>query len=87
MIINILLALLYGAIRLLLLPFTIGPVATFPDFITTPFASVSSYIIVLDFMLPASLLVGLLTASIFFEGGYFVFKGVYWLIRRLPTQS
>jgi len=53
MIVNIILALLYGVIRVVLLPFTIGPVAAFPEFITTPFSLVSSYIMVLDFMLPA----------------------------------
>jgi hypothetical protein len=87
MIVNIIMALLYGVIRVVLLPFTIGPVAVFPDFITTPFAAVSSYVMVLDFIVPAALLTSLLAYSVIFEGGYFVFKGIYWIIRRLPTQS
>lgn len=32
-------------------------------------------------------LIAIIAFDLIFEGSYFIFKMVYWVIRRLPTQS
>jgi len=65
-----------------------------PDISTTSAFSTaittgSSYLATLYSFLPLiiSTLLAIIVFDLLFETGYMIFKVVYWVIRRLPTQS
>lgn len=49
--------------------------------------SVSGYLNSLSQILPLSTLYAILAIEIAFETTHFLYKGIYWLIKRIPTQS
>jgi len=51
------------------------------------FATASGYIHALDVFIPTSTLLTILFAVTAIEAYIFGYKGVMWLIRRIPTQS
>lgn len=87
MITDFILALVYYAVRLVLSPILLLPSASLPSWITTPISTVMPYAMIFDVIVPIATLLLLLGVTVAFESQYFLFKGVYWLIRRLPTQS
>jgi hypothetical protein len=55
----------------------------------TAIATGSGYLSVLYTFIPliTTTLLAVLAFDLIFEGGYMIFKVVYWVIRRFPTQS
>jgi hypothetical protein len=86
MIINLIILIVYGALGglLLLLP-TITDTGAF----TTAIITVSGYISAIYNIIPliTGTLLIILSFDIAFEVGYMLYKVIYWVIRRFPTQS
>lgn len=87
MLFEIILAMIYGFIYWLTFPIRIWSDVTLPeDFgnaLTQSFQSLSGF----SFAFPVGTLIAVLTILLFFEFGYFTYKGIMWIIRRIPTQS
>jgi hypothetical protein len=47
----------------------------------------STYISALNNFLPMTTILIILGAFVTYETGYFTFKLIYWIIKRIPTQS
>ncbi len=87
MIITLILNIVYLAVLVAFSPLLALPVATIsPDF-ATAITTGASYLAALNFVLPINTILTVLSYSISFEVGYFTFKGIMWLVKRLPTQS
>ena len=86
MITSALLNLFYGAVNALigLLP-DVSSTSAFGSAISTG----SSYISAIHSFLPliTATLLTIIVVDVLFESSYLVFKVVYWVIRRFPTQS
>lgn len=87
MITDFFLYLIYLAIKICLSPFLLLPIATIPNFVSQPFSTIMPYLMIFDVVLPITTLIALLGLTLTFEGGYFMFKSLYWVLRRIPTQS
>jgi len=55
--------------------------------IATMLETVTGYASALNAFLPIDVLLGIIIFDIAFETGYLIFKTIYWIIRRFPTQS
>lgn len=55
--------------------------------ISTAIANASAYIHSLNSFLPMTSILLVLGVVIAYETGYFGFKIIYWIIKRIPTQS
>ena len=57
--------------------------------LTNTISTMSGYISSIYSFLPSTMtaILGVLAFDLAFEGGYLLFKIVYWIIKRLPTQS
>jgi len=64
------------------------PVSAGSGFVSA-ITTASGYISGVYSFLPAvtTTLLAILAFDLLFEGGYLIFKVIYWVIRRLPTQS
>jgi len=87
MIITLVLNIIYLAVLVAFSPLLALPVAFIsPDF-ATAITTGSSYLAALNIVLPVDTLITILSYSVSFEIGYFSFKGIMWIVKRLPTQS
>lgn len=87
MITNFFLDVIYGVAWVLLWPLRQLPEATLPSGLTTSMASAGGYINPLSNFLPITTLFTIMGAVLVVELGIFTWKGINWLLRRLPTQS
>jgi len=75
----------------LVLGYLIGllPDITIDSNFTTAIMTASSYLSTLYSFLPfiVSTILAIIVFDLLFESGYMIFKVVYWVIRRFPTQS
>lgn len=87
MIFTILLNIIYAAVVVAFSPLLALPVASIsPDF-ASAITTGASYLAALNFVLPIPTILSILQLSISFEVGYFTFKAIMWIVKRLPTQS
>jgi len=87
MIITLILNLVYIAVLVGFSPLLALPVASLSTAFTTSITTASSYLAVFNSILPVDTMIDLLAYTLSFEAGYFLFKGIMWLVKRLPTQS
>lgn len=87
MLISGVLYLLGGTILVLLSPFLLFADVTQSSSISSSIATISSYLSPFNMVLPIDTVVTILNVVLVVEAAYFTFKCVYWLIRRIPTQS
>jgi len=64
----------------------LNDVEVVPDFINA-IATASTYISVFDTFLPVKTLLIVLGVFISYELGYFVYKGIMWIIKKIPTLN
>lgn len=87
MIITIILYLIYGIVWTICQTIALLPNVSQISAIGTAVTTVSGYLASLDTFLPITAILAILSAFIVYEFSYFSFKVVYWIIRRIPTQS
>jgi uncharacterized membrane protein YfcA len=88
MIFTAILSVIYVFIYGLTSPLRLAPDVSLPSIVTNTIGTASSYISALDRFLPITELVFILTAIfIIYESGYFAYKLVNWVIRKIPTIS
>jgi len=86
MIVTLFLNIIFGVLSYLV---SLLPTVTDGGYFTTAITTASGYIsAVYDFIPVITVtLLAILTFDILFESGYLLYKVVYWVIRRFPTQS
>ena len=70
----------------------INLIAVLPDVslnsgFATSITTASGYLSALNIFLPITSILAILGVFVTYETGYFAFKFIYWLIKRIPTQS
>ena len=55
--------------------------------IATSIITASGYLSALNTFLPVATIIVILGVFTTYETGYFAFKFIYWIIKRIPTQS
>ena len=50
-------------------------------------ATASGYLSPMNSIAPIGTILAGLFFLVFFEGAYFIYKGIMWVLKRLPTQS
>jgi len=67
-------------------------VAKLPDITTTTgiggaITSSAPYLSTADQVLPVATLIAILSFELIFWGAYWVYQGIYWIIKKIPTIS
>jgi hypothetical protein len=78
---------LISLIDLLLAPIRLLPDATLNPNIGSAFSVVGGYFAVMNSIFPIATLLAVLAAVLIVEGGIFLYKIIYWLIKKIPTIS
>jgi len=87
MITSLILDAFYWIVWLILAPLRALPIATLPAGLTEALGTIGGYVSGLDVVLPVVTIIAVLGAILAIEGFMFLWKGINWLLRRLPTQS
>ena len=87
MITDAILTILFGFIYLVTAPLRLLADVTLPADISDTIAAVSANMALLDKVIPISTLVIILGFVVVIEGGIFTYKGIMWVIRKIPTIS
>jgi hypothetical protein len=87
MIVGIIVNLIYGLVWLVLAPIRLLPDVSLPSDIAAAISTAGGYLYAVDFVLPVSSLLAIFALFLSIEGGILTWKGINWILRRLPTQS
>jgi len=87
MVIDIIFRFVYSVVSTLLSPLTTLADASLPDNVSNAFIQARGFLHALDFVLPYTTLFAVIGLIVSIEAGILVYKIVYWLIKRIPTQS
>jgi len=87
MITTLLLDALYWIVWVVLTPIRALPMATLPQGLTDALGTIGGYIHGLDVVLPVVTIFAVLSLILVIEGFMFTWKGINWLLRRIPGQS
>lgn len=85
MITNFLLILVYNLINLILTPLRAFDNVTLPANIASSISTAGDYLSNLNAVFPISTLIYILATFLAIETGIFVYKGIQWLIKKIPT--
>jgi len=78
---------IWAAIWAITLPLRAFDDVTLPASITDAIATANGYLSSLDYILPINTLIAMFSLMILIEGFILTWRGINWLLRRLPTQS
>lgn len=81
------LAVIYGFIYALTLPFRALDDVSLPASFTDSVNTASSYLIALDTYIPVVIILALLAVFFAYETAYYSMKLINWVIRKIPTIS
>jgi len=86
MIVTLFLNIIFGVLSYLV---SLLPTVTDGGYFTTAMTTASGYISAVYSFIPVitTTLLAILVFDILFESGYLLYKVIYWVIRRFPTQS
>lgn len=84
MITSAILTLLYGLIYVVISPLRLLPDVSLTGDIASAIATASNYLASVSFILPVASLVAVFGLILVVEGGILTFKGINWLIRKIP---
>ena len=87
MILTIILYVIYGVVWTICQVIALLPDVSSIGSMATAVSSASGYLASLNAILPITAILQVLTAFVVYESGYFSFKFIYWIIKRIPTQS
>ena len=85
MIATITLNLIYGLIWVILAPLRLLPDVSMSGEVASSIASVGSYIAPFNFVLPIATIITIILLVVSIEVGIFLYKGIMWLIKKIPT--
>lgn len=89
MITSLILYALYGAVWVITAPIRALPNASIPETISSAIATVGGYFATLYSVLPvtSTALIAIITFVLVLEGGILIYKGIMWIIRKIPGIS
>lgn len=82
-ILTVIFAILWPIVQLISLLPDVSPISS----IATAITIASNYLSGLDSFVPITLILAIFSVFLLYEGAYFSFKIIYWIIKRIPTQS
>lgn len=78
---------IYAIVYLITSPFRLLSDVTLPQNFLDSIGHASSIISPLNWVVPIDTLIDILNLFIIIELAYYTYKGIMWLIKRIPTQS
>ena len=87
MITNALLTILYGFIYLITAPLRLLSDVSLPADIADTISNISSNLALLNQVIPVSTLITILGLVIIIETAIFTYRGIMWVLRKIPTIS
>lgn len=87
MVIDVIIGFIYSVVSTLLSPITSLPDASLSSDVSNAFTQARGFLHALDFVLPYTTLFSIIGLVVAIEAGILVYKVIYWLIKRIPTQS
>lgn len=87
MITSLILNAFYGLIWLVLAPIRALPNASLPEGLADALSSAGQYVSPLNTVVPVPTITAVVVALVSIEGFMLLWKGINWILRRIPTQS
>lgn len=87
MITTVFLYIIYGVLLVITSPIRLLADVTTVSTFSAGVVTASSYLKGLNAFLPVTEILAVLFIVLVYEAGYFSFKVIYWVIKRIPTQS
>jgi hypothetical protein len=87
MIVTIILYIIYAFVYIITSPFRLLSDVSIDSGIVQAFSTAGGYIKALDVFIPTTTLLAILALVTAIEAYIFGYKGIMWIIKRLPTQS
>lgn len=87
MITSAILYILGGVVYLVSYPLRILPDVSLPDSVGSTLSNIGSYLAAIDAVFPVSVFLVILALYLSIEGGILTYKGIMWIIRRIPGQG
>jgi hypothetical protein len=87
MVVDIFINFIYSVLTTILSPILNLSDASLPADVSNAFVNMRGFLNATDFVLPYSTLMAVIVLILAIEAGILVYKVVYWLIKRIPTQS
>jgi hypothetical protein len=87
MVSNIFLDFIYSVVSTILSPISDLADVSLPGSIASGFTNARGFLHAIDFVVPYTTLLGVIGFLIGIEVAILTYKVVYWLIKRIPTQS
>lgn len=87
MIFTLILNIVYVAVLTAFSPLLALPIATLPSGFSESIQNMAAVLASFNQFVPVDSLLNVFAYTVSFEAGYFLFKTIMWIVRRLPTQS
>jgi len=87
MITSLLLAIVYGFVWIVSSPLRLLPDVSLPADVLSSINTAAGYIQAVSYALPATTILAIFASVLGVEALILSYKGIMWLIRRIPTQS
>jgi len=76
---------LYGVVYAIISPLLLLPDASLPDGIVSAVSEASSHLAAVEVVVPVNTILAILAAFVAIEAAIFTYKGIMWLIKKIPT--
>jgi hypothetical protein len=87
MVIDVIINFIYSVLTTILSPILNLPDVALPADMVNAFINMRSFLDATDFVIPYATLMAIIASMIAIEAGIMAYKVIYWLIKRIPTQS
>lgn len=87
MVIDVIINFIYSVLTTILSPILNLPDVSLPADITNAFVNMRSFLDATDFVIPYATITAIISLMVAIEAGIMAYKVIYWLIKRIPTQS
>jgi len=87
MVIDVIINFIYSVLTTILSSILNLPDVALPADMTNAFINMRSFLDATDFVIPYATFTAIIASMIAIEAGIMAYKVIYWLIKRIPTQS
>lgn len=85
MIITAILNIIFFVIKIIIYPISVLPDVTLPSGLSSSLGTASGYLNPLNGYIPIDTMLIILEVFLTFELAYFAYKGIMWIIKKIPT--
>jgi hypothetical protein len=87
MVVDIIINAVYGLLTLIIWPITQLADVSLPSGVASAFTTARSYLQAIDILMPYATLLTIIGLVVAIELAILTYKLIYWIIKRIPTQS